>query len=295
MKRNLKHLILVFLFVMGVVVQAPLAWAVSLTTETQIDTISVTTTGTGILFTDLTTSVSGTIYSNGVAVPGYSGTDVGAGTFNPPPVDGSVVSSIPAFTNAAGSQYAQINSNISAAPAAANSADPLFQLANPLGSDFVVLGSTTAASLSGMVRATDSATLTQFFTVQGTGDVTFSAAYLYSLFLGVSPNENPFTTTAISSIHLEIGFGTAPPDVFDFTSGPISLLDPLDPLNGVDVTNLFTRTYLGIADGTMGYIIARAFTDTQVNSIPEPSTFLLLALGIPGLAILRKKMGCSKT
>ncbi len=286
MKKQLKHSILIFLFVISIIVQAPFASAVSLTSETQIDGISLTTTGTGITFGDFSTSVSGTIYSGGVAVPGYSRTDTGAGSFITG-ADGSVVSSIPPYTNATGTRYAQINSSVAAAPAAANP-DPL---ANPLDSDFVVLGSTTANSLSGMVRATDSAVYSQAFTVNGTGDLTFMANYLYYFALEVSPGENPFTTAAISKVHFEIGLGTDPIYTFDLTPFAISLLDPDDPLNRLDISNLFTKTFTGIADGTSGYFLAQVFTDTQVNSVPEPNIVFLLSLGIPWLAILRKKMG----
>lgn len=287
MRKKIKDSILVFLFVIGVIVQAPLAWGVSLTSETQIDGISLTTTGTGITFGDFTTSVSGTIYSGGVAVPGFSGTDTGSGSFITG-ADGSVGSSIPPYTT--NTQYAQINSAVFAAPAAANP-DPL---ANPLDSDFVVLGSTTANSLSGngisgKVRATDSAVYSQAFTVNGAGDVTFTANYLYFFALNVAPGENPFTTDAVSKVHFEISLGTNPIDTFDSTFA-ISLLDPADPLNRLDIPNLFTKTFTGIADGTPGIFLAEAFTDTQVNSVPEPNIVFLLSLGIPWLAILRKKM-----
>lgn len=283
MRKKLKDSILVFLFVIGLIAQAPLVWGVSLMSETQIDGISLTTTGAGITFGDFTTSVSGTIYSGGVAVPGFSRTDSGSGSFVTG-ADGSVVSSIPAYTTA--TRYAQINASVAAAPAAVNP-DPL---ANPLDSDFVVLGSTTANSLSGMVRAADSATYSQTFTVNGTGDLTFNANYLYFSALNVSPGENPFTTMAISKVHFEIGLGNNPIYTFDSTPYAISLLDPADPLNGLDISNLFTRTFTGITDGTQGYFLAQAFTDTQVNSVPEPNVIFLLSLGIPWVAVLRKKM-----
>ncbi|ABB32803.1 protein of unknown function DUF1555 [Geobacter metallireducens RCH3] len=285
---------------LALLAQASVSWGVTLMTENSIDTISFSlptnapNAPLSITYGDFESNVSGRIYDNTGALVA-SGAASNTGSFNGA-IDGSIGSSVPVYSTS--NRFARVNSATELTPLIGNP-DPL---ADPLNSIFTVIGSTMAGSLGGhSVRAMDSAQYLQFLNVNGTGTgaLTASANYIYTFTLGVSPfGEPPFTTNGMTQVHFEMGTFTGsilnyvlnPLVTFDSPLFSMSLLDMADPLNGMDILNLFTSDPLTVNGGSSYYFLARANTDTAVNSVPEPGTIMLVGSGLLGVFLFRKRI-----
>ncbi|QEM70005.1 PEP-CTERM sorting domain-containing protein [Geobacter sp. FeAm09] len=292
MKKERKLFVVFNLCLLGMLAQVSASWGVSLATEAQIDTITISSS-LGITFGDIATSASGSIYSNGSLVANDSAT--GAGSFTTG-VDGSVGPLSTTYSDVAGTQFAYLGTLVSAAPAAANP-DPL---ANPLASDFVVLGNSNVSSLlGGTVTATDTANYTQTFTVNGSGagTMTLGALGLYNFML-FPDDTTTYTARAEAWLDFLLSDGSSKNYQVRVTNPlrmfgqDVLMLGTVDSLTGLTTLGDLFGT-IDVFGGQTWTLTATAGTLAEVTSVPEPSAIILFGGGLLGILLYRRRKGMS--
>lgn len=274
-------------------VQGATAWGVTLSTENNIDFFPVpgitspTFSSTlGITFGNINTTASGNLFSNGVNVNAQAvgaTSQTGTGSFVTG-IDGSTGLNGSYYQSPDGNRFAQLNTQVTA---------PAVPGSNPVDSDFVVLGSTRAAVQSGMegrARAEDTALYSQNFTIGGqgaAGSLQISADYMFNFLLeGFNAATDSVLGQGRALFTLALN-GGAPVTLFDsglFTA-TLAQMDRTDLLNP---NGLFNST-MSVTSGDTGIFTAQAFTVSEVSSVPEPGTFLLVGSGILGIFLIRRK------
>jgi len=296
MKRTFKQRAVLPMCMFGILALASASWGTSLSTEAQIDTITINSS-LGVTFGDIVTSVSGSVTSNGSLVAGGGAPITAAGSF----VTGVDASVGPLNTTyLTDTQFAYLGTQVSALPADIGTSP----LANPLASDFFALGNSNVASLGGgVVTATDTATYTQTFTIAGTGTGTMSlgALGLYNFML--SPDGTlPFTATAEAWLDFLLSDGSAqnyhvkivnPLRMVGQDVLLLGSLGPVDPATGlptVNIGDLFGP--ISVFGGETWTLTASASTLAEINSpapVPEPGTIMLIGSGMVAFFYSRRR------